>query len=119
MVDGPEELHSLQSEFSDIFDFFAYFVEVAGEVYLANSVSVDGKGPFRVVLEDAWIWDERRPHRFVLRAELLTDGPVRIERLAHHSDEDSDALPHQELAEEGMSRTRRGPHTASGYQAPA
>ncbi|MER3396673.1 MAG: DUF2469 domain-containing protein [Acidimicrobiia bacterium] len=90
MEDRADEIQSLQEEFNDVFDFFTYFVQVDEEVYLANRVEVRGSSPPTVVLWDAWIWDERRPHRFVSRAELLTTGNIRIERLAH-ADEQQDA----------------------------
>ncbi len=89
-----DDCQSLQEEFNDVFDFFSYFVQIDEEVYLANHVEVRGTTPTTVVLWDAWIWDERRPHRFVSRAELMTKGMVRIERLAHADDlqESQDAV---------------------------
>lgn len=81
-----DDLKNLQEEFNDVFDFFSYFIQIDEEVYLANHVEVRESSPTSVVLWDAWIWDERRPHRFVSRAELMTRGNVRVERLAHADD---------------------------------
>jgi hypothetical protein len=83
LEDKADDFQSLQQEFNDIFDFFLYFVQIDEEVYLANRVEVRETTPTTVVLWDAWIWDERRPHRFILRAELMTRGNIRVERLAH------------------------------------
>lgn len=83
MVERNEQGDTLQREFRDVFELFKYFIEVDREIYLANEVDICSGGPTVVTVQDAWIWDDRRPHRFVSRAEVRTEGPVRIEELAH------------------------------------
>lgn len=83
LLERGDQADTLQSEFRDIFELFRYFVEVDREVYLANEVDVCSGSPTVVTVQDAWIWDDRRPHRFVSKAEVRTEGPVRIEELAH------------------------------------
>lgn len=80
MLERGDQADTLQREFRDVFELFRYFIEVDREIYLANEVEVDS-GVVKV--HDAWIWDDRRPHRFVSKAEVRTEGPVRIEELAH------------------------------------
>ncbi len=101
--DKSDDLSSLQDEFNDVFDFFSYFVQVDEEVYLANRVEVRRTDPVTVVLWDAWIWDERRPHRFVSRAELVTRGSIRVERLAH-----ADEVQEGQGQTSSMTRTESG-----------
>lgn len=83
LVERGDQTDTLQSEFRDIFELFRYFIEVDREIYLANEVEVCSSNPTVVTVQDAWIWDDRRPHRFVSKAEVRTEGPVRIEELAH------------------------------------
>lgn len=82
-MERGDHADTLQVEFRDLFELFRYFVEVDREIYLANDVEVRSSGPTVVTVQDAWIWDDRRPHRFVSKAEVRTEGPVRIEELAH------------------------------------
>ena len=82
-MERGDQADTLQSEFRDVFELFRYFIEVDREIYLANEVEVQAGGPTVVMVHDAWIWDDRRPHRFVSKAEVRTEGPVRIEELAH------------------------------------
>ena len=67
---------TLFKEYRDVFAMFKYAVETDQRFYLCNSVEVEtkltpaGQTYFEVVVDDAWIWDNHRPARFIRNARL-------------------------------------------------
>ena len=79
---------TLFKEYRDVFAMFKYAVETDQRFYLCNSVEVEtkltpaGQTYFEVVVDDAWIWDNHRPARFIRNARLMTFKDVQVEELA-------------------------------------
>ena len=89
---------TLFKEYRDVFAMFKYAVETDQRFYLCNSVAVEtkltpaGQTYFEVVVDDAWIWDNHRPARFIRNARLMTFKDVQVEELAHPASPEFDAL---------------------------
>ncbi|CAB4870866.1 unannotated protein [freshwater metagenome] len=80
---------TLFKEYRDVFSMFKFSVETDQRFYLCNNVDVQtkttgsGQVYFEVSVEDAWIWDNHRPARFLRNAHLMTFKDVQVEELAH------------------------------------
>jgi hypothetical protein len=74
-------------EYRDVFPMFSYVVETERRFYLANHVDVTversegGQVFYRIDLQDAWVWDQYRPTRFVSNVRVLTFKDVNIDEL--------------------------------------
>ena len=74
-------------EYRDVLPMFSYVVQTERRFYLANHVelTVENEGGqvyYRLELQDAWVWDQYRPARFVTNVRVLTFKDVNIEELA-------------------------------------
>ncbi|MDO5053638.1 MAG: DUF2469 domain-containing protein [Pseudoclavibacter sp.] len=78
---------ALFREYRDVVGQFRYVVETERRFYLANSVELHRRDAehdfyFEIELNDVWVWDIYRSHRFVKQVRVLTFKDVNIEELA-------------------------------------
>ncbi|WP_066081184.1 DUF2469 family protein [Pseudoclavibacter albus] len=77
---------ALFREYRDVVSQFRYVVETERRFYLANRVELTRRDAehdfyFELELEDVWVWDIYRTHRFVRNVRVLTFKDVNVEEL--------------------------------------
>ena len=77
----------LYEEYRDVLNMFKYVVETERRFYLTNNVEVetkneDGRVFFKIIMDDAWVWDMYRRVRFLSSVQVLSFKDVNIEELA-------------------------------------